>query len=330
MKLGTLDDGSRDGTLVVVSADAQRWLFADGVAPTLQAALDDWAQCEPQLRALSQRLADGAGRSIAHPIAGRRFAAPLPRAWQWLDASVYRSHSELLDRLFGRESVPSERPLMYQGMSHRFLGPTDDVPLPRESDDIDFEGEFAIICDAVPMGVDASEAIAHIKLVTIVNDWSLRAYASSEKKTGFGWILAKPACSMAPFAVTPDELGPAWRDARVHLDLEIHWNGRRFGHANGGAMAHGFDELVAHAASTRDLCAGTIIGSGTVSNDNYREVGSSCIAERRAIEMLDDGQAKTPFMRFGDSVRLEARSPQGASVFGAIEQRVVDAGRHAR
>lgn len=212
---------------------------------------------------------------------------------------------------------------MYQGMSHQFLGPTDEVPLPREADDIDFEGEFAVVTDAVPMGVDPAAALTHIKLVVVINDWSLRAFADSEKKTGFGWILAKPACSMAPFAVTTDELGELWRTARVHLDLEVDWNGQRFGNANGGAMAHGFDELVAHAASTRTLCAGTIIGSGTVSNDNYREVGSSCIAERRAIEMLDDGAALTPFMHFGDTVRIEARMPNGGVMFGAIDQRVV-------
>lgn len=319
MRLATLAQGGPDGTLVVVSDDASRLLMADKVAPTLLAALEDWHGCEPPLRALSRQLADGAGT----PVGNHRFAAPLPRTWQWLDASAYRSHTALLDRLFARESPPAARPLMYQGMSHQFLGPTDEVPLPREADDIDFEGEFAVVTDAVPMGVDPAAALTHIKLVVVINDWSLRAFADSEKKTGFGWILAKPACSMAPFAVTTDELGELWRTARVHLDLEVDWNGQRFGNANGGAMAHGFDELVAHAASTRTLCAGTIIGSGTVSNDNYREVGSSCIAERRAIEMLDDGAALTPFMHFGDTVRIEARMPNGGVMFGAIDQRVV-------
>ena len=319
MKLATLAQGGPDGTLAVVAADATRLLVADGIAPTLQAALEDWRRCAPQLRALSDRLTRGDGASTE----GLRFAAPLPRAWQWLDGSAYRSHTALLDRLFGRDASPVERPLMYQGLSHQFIGPTDDVPLPRESDDIDFEGEFGVITDAVPMGISADDAVSHIKLVVVINDWSLRAFANSEKKTGFGWILAKPACSMAPFAVTPDELAEAWRDARVHLHLTVDWNGKRFGNADGGAMAHGFDELIAHAAGTRALCAGTIIGSGTVSNDDYREVGSSCIAERRAIELLDHGETRTPFMRFGDSVRIESRLPDGDVLFGAIEQRVV-------
>lgn len=195
--------------------------------------------------------------------------------------------------------------------------------MPSEEDGIDFEGEFGIVTDAVSMGTRPAEARRHIRLIVQINDWSLRKLAPIEMKTGFGWIQAKPACSMAPVAVTPDELGECWRDARVDLPLLVDWNGARFGAADGYAMSVGFDELVAHAAYSRDLVAGTVIGSGTVSNDNYREVGSSCIAERRAIEMIDLGEPKTGFMRFGDRVRMEARLPDGTPLFGAIDQKAM-------
>jgi fumarylacetoacetate (FAA) hydrolase len=192
----------------------------------------------------------------------------------------------------------------------------------HEEDDIDFEGELGIITDDVPMGISAAEAMGHIKLIVQINDWSLRRLAPAEMKTGFGWIQAKPACSMAPFAVTPDELGDAWQDGRVHLPLTVDWNGERFGNAQAGVMDVGFHELIAHAAATRDLCAGTVIGSGTVSNENFREIGSSCIAERRGIEIVDEGKPRTSFMQFGDRVRMEACGQDGSSVFGAIDQRV--------
>ncbi|MFN3474304.1 MAG: fumarylacetoacetate hydrolase family protein [Blastomonas sp.] len=319
MKLATHDNGTADGALVVVSADGSRFLSASDVAGTLQAALDDWAATEPALRRLSDRLASGEGDSTD----GIAFAAPLPRAWQWLDGSAFRSHGELMETLFGTEPPPAGRPLMYQGLSHQFLSATADVPLPREEDGIDFEGEFGIVTDFVPMGVTPAAAMGHIKLLVQINDWSLRALAPVEMKTGFGWIHAKPACSVAPFAVTPDVLGDAWREGRVHLPLSVDWNGKRFGDALGGVMEYGFHELVAHAASTRSLCAGTIIGSGTVSNSNFREIGSSCIAERRGIEMLDEGKPRTEFMRFGDTVRMESRLPDGSLLFGAIDQKVV-------
>ncbi|MGQ2943218.1 MAG: fumarylacetoacetate hydrolase family protein [Blastomonas fulva] len=319
MKLATQDNGTPNGALVVVSADGTRFLGASDVAGTLQAALDGWATAEPALRALVDRLADGEGES-ASDLA---LAAPLPRAWQWLDGSAFRSHGELMETLFGTEPPPAGRPLMYQGLSHQFLSATADVPLPREEDGIDFEGEFGIITDFVPMGVTPEQALAHIKLVVQINDWSLRALAPIEMKTGFGWVQAKPACSVAPFAVTPDVLGDAWREGRVHLPLSVDWNGKRFGDALGGVMEFGFHDLVAHAASTRSLCAGTIIGSGTVSNSNFREIGSSCIAERRGIEMLDEGKPRTEFMRFGDTVRMEARMPDGGVLFGAIDQKVI-------
>lgn len=319
MKLATIENGKPDGALVVISDDGLRYLPANDAAATLQEALDVWSQAEPQLHALADRLDAGHGDSTARLA----FAAPLPRSYQWLDGSAYRSHGELMETLFGTDPPPPGRPLMYQGLSHQFLAPTADVPMPREEDGIDFEGEFGVITDFVPMGVSAEAALGHIKLIVQINDWSLRALAPVEMKTGFGWVQAKPACSVAPFAVTPDALGDAWRDGRVHLPLAVEWNGQLFGRAEGAPMEFGFHELVAHAASTRSLCAGTIIGSGTVSNPNFREIGSACIAERRGIEMLDEGAARTGFMRFGDRVRMECRLRDGRVLFGAIDQQVV-------
>ena len=321
MILATLDDGSRDGRLVVLSRDHQRYLPADDVAPNLLAAFDGWNTALSGLAGLGEQLNAGEGL----PIDGQRFAAPMPRSWQWLDGSAFGTHGTLMQIAFGLDPIESDRPLMYQGMSDRFFAPNADIPFRDTSDGIDFEGEFGVIVDHVPMGTTAAEAMDHIKLIVQINDWSLRAIAPVEMKTGFGWVQAKPACSMAPFAVTPDELGDAWRDGRVHLDLVIDWNGERFGAANGGAMDFGFHELVAHAAATRDLVAGTIIGSGTVSNENYVEVGSSCISERRAIEMIADGTASTSFMGFGDRIRMEARADDGHAPFGAIDQIVVKA-----
>jgi fumarylacetoacetate (FAA) hydrolase len=321
MKLATLRGAGPDGRLVVVSRDGVRCLPADRVAPTLQQALENWNSVLGPLQQLSEALEAGQGEALDVSL----LAAPLPRAWQWLDASAFSTHGALMQKAFNLPPVETNPPLMYQGMSHQFLGPHDDVPLPSEADGIDFEGEFGVITDAVPMGVSAKEAAGHIKLIVQINDWSLRVIAPAEMKTGFGWVRAKPACSAAPFAVTPEELGPAWRDGRVCLDLRVDWNGRRFGAANGSAMDFGFHELVAHAAYSRSLPAGTIIGSGTVSNENCREVGSSCIAERRGIELIDLGAPKTSFMRFGDRVRMEAEPVADCSPFGAIEQRVVAA-----
>jgi len=310
MRLATLDDGTRDGRLIVVSADGTH--YAPAPVATLQAALENWA-------------ALGTIDTFPHALDPAKLRAPLPRAWQWLDGSAFASHGELMDKVFGIVPVKTGKPLMYQGTSDRFYGPNEDVRFPDEAFGIDFEGEFGVITDFVPMGTSAADAMAHIRLVVQINDWSLRVLAGPEMKTGFGWVQAKPACSMAPFAVTPDELGDVWRDGRVCADLLVDWNGQRFGAANGAAMGHGFHELVAHAALTRDLVAGTVIGSGTVSNANYREVGSSCIAERRGIEIVDEGAARTPFMAFGDTVRMETRLPDGRSPFGAIAQKVVKA-----
>ena len=323
MRLATLPASSPDGRLVIVSADGGRCVAADPVASTLQDALDRWEAVAPRLHARARALATGTIDGI-EPFDARQALAPLPRAWQWLDASAFPAHAELMQVAFKLDAPPLDRPLMYQGLSDRFIAPTADVPFPDSADAIDFEGEFGVITDAVPMGTPAARALSHIRLLVLVNDWSLRRIAPVEMKTGFGWIQAKPASSAAPLAVTPDELGDAWRDARVQMRLEVDWNGERFGAAHGGEMAFGFHELVAHAAYSRDLVAGTIIGSGTVANAGYRAVGSSCIAERRAIETLDEGAARTPFMSFGDRVRMQARFDDGREgPFGAIDQRVV-------
>ena len=320
MRLATLRDGSPDGALAVVSDGGSRLQRVGGRYPNLLAAIDDWAGAIDVLAAAAGQLeADGGETSD-----GVTFAAPLPRSWQWLDGSAFTTHGDLMQVAFSLPPIETDRPLMYQGMSDRFFGPTDDVPFPSTEHGIDFEGEFGVIVDHVPMGTSADDALRHIKLIVQINDWSLRAIAPVEMKTGFGWIQAKPACSMAPFAVTPDALGDAWRDGRVDLDLEIDWNGRRVGCANGAAMAFGFHELVAHAALTRDLVAGTVIGSGTVSNPGYAEVGSSCISEIRAIEMIANGAAATSFMHFGDRVRMSAIDKCGRTPFGAIDQLVVE------
>jgi fumarylacetoacetate (FAA) hydrolase len=280
----------------------------------MQLALEQWQSIAPDL---------WADTKFEEPLDVSALSAPLPRAWQWLDGSAFQSHGDLMCQVLGMDPIETTVPLMYQGVSDTFYGPLDDVKFPDESLGIDFEGEFGVIVDAVPMGATAAQAMHHIKLIVQINDWSLRALAGPEMKTGFGWVQAKPPCTMAPFAITPDELGANWRNGRVCLDLNVAWNGAHFGSANGEPMGHGFHELVAHAARTRDLVPGTVIGSGTVSNANFREVGSSCIAERRGIEVIDLGEAKTSFMKFGDSVRMEGVDAQGRAPFGTIAQRVV-------
>ena len=322
MKLATLYNGSRDGHLVIVSRDHSRAVSADGIAATMQDALDRWSEVEAPLRAVAERLERGDLPDATTFVAADALA-PLPRAWQWLDGSAYDSHGELMRLATGRPAPPTDAPLMYQGLSHTFYSGTDDFPTPSEDNNIDFEGEFGIIIDDVPMGTTAEQAAKHIKLIVQINDWSLRGFALRESKIGFGWVQAKPACSVAPVAITPDELGDHWRDGRVDVPLVVDWNGERFGAAEGYQMTWSFPDHIAHAAKTRALCAGTIIGSGTVSNSNFREVGSSCIAERRGIETIDEGKPRTEFMKFGDRVRMEAKLPDGTLLFGMIDQRVV-------
>jgi len=317
MKLATRANGLPDGQLIVVSDDGGRFLPA--TVATLQAALENWAKCLPGLQALAARLANGEGE----PLVISEIRAPMPRAWQWLDGSAFASHGALMEKVFGIAPIETTLPLMYQGVSDKFYGPNDDVVFGDEALGIDFEGEFGVITDFVPMGTTPAEAMQHICLIVQINDWSLRMLAAPEMKTGFGWVQAKPPCSMAPFAVTPDVLDDQWRNGRVCLDLVVDWNGTRFGAANGEPMGCGFHDLVAHAARTRDLVAGTVIGSGTVSNENYREIGSSCIAERRGIEMVDQGAPKTGFMRFGDRIRMAGTMADGRTPFGEIDQKIV-------
>ena len=312
MRLATLEDGGKDGRLIVVSPDGGSYALAP--VHTLQAALETWETVAPQLAAITH---------FPEALDVTRLAAPLPRAWQWLDGSVYPSHGALMDKVLGVAAQKPPFPQMYQGVSDTFHAPRADVPMADEELGIDFEGEFGIITTAVPMGTPASEAGRYIALVVQINDWSLRKLAGAEMKTGFGWIQAKPPSGMAPFAITPDELGNHWRHFRPALHLEVRWNGTLFGNASGEPMAYGFHELVAHAARTRNLVAGTVIGSGTVSNETYREVGSSCIAERRGIEIVDHGAPQTSFMQYGDTVRMEAHLPDGSAPFGTLEQKVV-------
>lgn len=326
MKLATLRDGSADGQLLVVSSDLRRGVRATGIANSLLAALESWDRSEPRLRVLAAALGRGAveGEIELRPA---DLAAPLPRTWQWLDGSAFQSHGELMRRVFKHDFLDGKqtRPLMYQGGSDDFLGPCQDMPLPSEADGIDFEAEVVVVVDRVPMGTTAADALGHVKLVMLANDASLRSHAVPEMKTGFGWIHAKPATSFSPVAVTPDELGPAWKNGRLCLPIRVAWNGREFGHPNASAMGFGFHELIAHAAYSRNLSAGTIVGSGTVSNADYRTVGSACIAERRAIEIEDHGHTITEYMRFGDRLRIEMLDAGGRNIFGAIDQRVVPA-----
>jgi len=326
MKLATKKDMSPDGQLHIVSRDLTHSVAAIGIAPSLRVAIENWEQVFPALQILYHALNEGS-LSSATALDVRTLAAPLPRAWQWLDASAFHAHSNLMEKVFGIEPPPDKLsiPLMYQGASDEMLGAYDDVPLPLEADGMDFEAELAAIVDRVPMGTTAQQAMQHVKLLTIANDVSLRALAGRELKTGFGFVQAKPTTSFGPVAVTPDELGDAWRDGRVHLPLCVDWNGVEFGHPNCGAMGFSFGDLIQHAARTRNLSAATLIGTGTISNENYRAVGSACIAERRAIELHDDGRPKTGYMKFGDRVRIEMFDSQNRTIFGAIDQLYVQA-----
>jgi fumarylacetoacetate (FAA) hydrolase len=325
MKFATLQDNTPDGRLLVVSRDLERCADASAVAPSLLHAVQHWDELAGALRQLYEAL--NSGETAGEDFDPRRCAAPLPRSPQWCDGSAFLNHANLMAQAFDTPPIPDldSIPLMYQGASDDFLGPCADVPLPSEADGIDFEGEFGVITGAVAMGCTPQAALDSVRLVVQLNDWSLRAMGPREMRTGFGFLQAKPSTSFAPVAITPDELGDAWQDGRVHLELQVDWNGTRFGQPHGGEMNFGFGELIAHAARTRRLSAGTIIGTGTVSNVS-RAAGSACIAERRVIEIIDLGGARTGFMRFGDRVRMEARRPDsGAGPFGVIDQQVVKA-----
>jgi fumarylacetoacetate (FAA) hydrolase len=327
MKLATLRDGSRDGQLMVVARDLKTAQLADGIAPTLQAALDDWAFSAPQLEELSNLLNAGrAGR--AFDVDPAQCMAPLPRAFQWVDGSAYLNHVELVRRARGAEMPASFRdePLMYQGGSDDFLGPVDDIVLAHEEWGIDFEAEVAVITGDVAMGATPDQALAQVRLVTLVNDVSLRNLIPDELAKGFGFLQSKPATAFAPVAVTPDELGEAWKQAKLHLPLRSSWNGALVGQPHAGDdMAFNFAQLIAHLCKTRNARAGTIVGSGTVSNKDAKR-GYSCIAEKRCLETIAGGEPVTGFMRFGDTIRIEMLDKAGKSVFGAIEQVVKKAG----
>jgi fumarylacetoacetate (FAA) hydrolase len=306
VKLATLKRGGRDGRLALVSRDLTRCLLVPGIAPTMQAALDDWALVAPRLADRAASLETHASHADVMPFDPAQCAAPLPRAYHWVDGSAYVNHVELVRKARGAEMPASfwTDPLVYQGGSDDLLGARDDVPFVDESWGIDLEAEVAVITDDVPMGTGVEAAAGHIKLLTVVNDWSLRGLIPGELAKGFGFYQSKPATSFAPVAVTPDELGPAWRDSRVHLPLESRINGQHFGHPDAGVdMTFNFAQLIAHVTKTRRLGAGAIVGSGTVSNYD-RSRGSSCLAEKRTLEQLESGKPVTPFLKFGDRVSI--------------------------
>ncbi|MCZ6720486.1 MAG: fumarylacetoacetate hydrolase family protein [Proteobacteria bacterium] len=324
MKLASLKKGGRDGTLVVVSRDLARAVAVPAIAGTLQAALDDWETAAPALASVSTELEAGK-RADAFTLERAELAAPLPRAYQWADASAYVHHVALVRKARGVE-MPANfwtDPLMYQGGSDSFLGPRDAIEVEDEAWGIDFEGEVAVITDDVPMASTRSAAGAHIKLLMLVNDVSLRNLIPGELTKGFGFFQGKPSTAFSPVALTPDELGEGWDGAKLHFPLLSEVNGEAFGRPSADIdMTFDFPTLIAHAARTRRLTAGSIVGSGTVSNDDP-DVGSSCLAERRMIEIIETGEAKTPFLSFGDRVRIEMLDAEGRSLFGAIEQEVV-------
>ncbi|MDN4052606.1 fumarylacetoacetate hydrolase family protein [Massilia sp. YIM B02763] len=323
MKLATLNDGARDGQLAVVARDLKTAHIADGIAPTLQAALDDWAFIAPQLEALYAELNAGRARRPFDfdPV---RCMAPLPRAFQRADGSAYVNHVELVRRARGADMPASfwEEPLIYQGGSDDLLGPMDDIVLAHEEWGIDFASEVAVVTGDVPMGATPDEALRQLRLVMLANDVSLRNLIPPELAKGFGFLQSKPATAFSPVAVTPDELGDAWRDGKVHLPLRLTWNGRLVGQPDAGTdMVFHFAQLVAHLCKTRNVRAGAIVGSGTVSNRDASR-GYSCIAEQRSLETIETGEAVTAYMRFGDTIRIEMLDEKGKSIFGAIEQTV--------
>ncbi|MDH7454046.1 fumarylacetoacetate hydrolase family protein [Luteimonas composti] len=323
MKLGSLKEGGRDGTLVVVSRDLTRAVRAAGIAPTLQRALEDWDNAAPRLNALAQSLESGDADGV-FDLDANALAAPLPRAYEFVDGSAYLPHVERVRRARGAE-VPESfytDPLMYQATSAGFLGPRDPVRVSSEDYGIDLEAEIVVVTGDVPMAATPEQAAGHIQLVGLVNDVSLRNLVPAELAKGFGFLQSKPRSALSPVFVTPDELGEAWRGNKLHLPLLTHVNGEWFGAPEAGVdMQFDFAQLVAHAAKTRPLSAGTLVGSGTIANQDT-SLGASCFAEKRTVEALETGKPVTPFLSFGDSVRIEMLDREGRSIFGAIEQRI--------
>lgn len=310
----------------MVSRDLRRATAVPHIATCLQAALDDWSRSAPRLQQAFQQLERDNDRGV-FPFDANKVAAPLPRAYQWVDGSAYVNHVELVRKARGAEMPPSfwTDPLVYQGGSDDLLGATQDVPMPSEEFGIDLEAEVAVIVDDVPMGVTPDEARGHIKLLMLVNDWSLRNLIPSELGKGFGFYQSKPSTAFSPVALTPDELGDAWDGGKVSLPLVSHINGEPFGRPNAGVdMTFDFPHLIAHAARTRRLRAGSIVGSGTVSNID-RSLGSSCLVEKRMLEQIAEGEPRTSYLKFGDRVRIEMFDAQGRSLFDAIDQKVVKA-----
>ncbi|MDR5778258.1 fumarylacetoacetate hydrolase family protein [Caballeronia sp. LZ065] len=324
MKLATLKDSTRDGQLVVVSRDLRTAAIADGIVATLQRALDDWPFYAPQLLDLYEALNLGRARNT-FPFDPKACMAPLPRAFQWADGSSYVNHVELVRRARNAEMPPEfwTDPLMYQGGSDDFIGPADDIVCATESYGIDFEAEVAVITSDVHMAAMPDEAVKSVRLLMLVNDVSLRNLIPAELAKGFGFFQSKPATAFSPVAVTPDELGDAWREGRVHRPMTVHWNGKKVGHPDCGTdMVFHFGQLISHAAKTRNLRAGAIVGSGTISNKDATR-GYCCIAEKRCLETIEHGAPETGFMKFGDSVKIEMFDADGKSIFGAIDQAVV-------
>lgn len=321
MKFATLPNGTEDGALLVVSRDLTRAAPATDIAPSLLAALRDWPRVEPLLRERAGQVEEGNAQGLV-PFAPEDTLAPLPRAPQWLDGSAFLNHGRLMDQAFGNEPLPDfdTHPLVYQGASDDFLGSNAVLLTPDEALGIDCEGEFGVVVDEVPMGTNPQDALDLVRLIVQINDWSLRVPGPWEMKRGFGFVQAKPSTGFAPCAVTPDELGPYWQAGRVCLPLQVAVNGRQIGTPHGSEMDFHFGQIIAHAARTRKLGAGSIIGSGTVSNA-ARAAGSACLAEVRVIEKLDFGAPQTPFLHFGDRVTMEATLPDGR-LFGKINQRV--------
>jgi fumarylacetoacetate (FAA) hydrolase len=323
MKLGSLKEGGRDGTLIVVSRDLTRAVKATGIAATFQAALDDWSNAAPRLNALSEALNEGkaAGAFALDMVA---LASPLPRAYEFVDGSAYLPHVERVRKARGAE-VPASfytDPLMYQATSAGFLGPRDPVIVPSEDYGIDLEAEVVVVTDDVPMAPTVAQASEHIQLIGLINDVSLRGLIPGELAKGFGFLQSKPRSALSPVLVTPDELGDAWQGDKLHLPMRTWLNDAWFGEAECGVdMQFSFAELVAHAAKTRPLTAGTIVGSGTIANQDTGK-GASCLAEQRTVETLRDGAPKTPFLSFGDTLRIDVTDSAGHSIFGAIEQRI--------
>lgn len=322
MKLGSLKEGGRDGTLIVVDKLLKRAIKVPQIAPTFQQVIENWQNTEPELQKVYSELNGNPQMEGAFDLEESKLASPLPRAFQWVDGSAYVNHVELVRKARGAKMPENfwTDPLMYQGGSDSFVGPRDPVSIESTDWGIDFESEIAVITDDVPMGISTEAAAKHIKLLMLVNDVSLRKLIPNELAKGFGFFHGKPASAFSPVAVTPDELGTAWKDGMVHLPLITRLNGEHFGRPNAGVdMTFNFWKLVNHAAKSRYLCAGTIIGSGTVSNLD-RSQGSSCLAEKRMLEIIQQGEAKTPFLNFGDQVTIEMLDKDGLNIFGTIDQ----------